>query len=204
MIGFELLDKYFPSLTKKQIAQYRQLYPLYEDWNSKINMISRKDFDQFYERHVLHSLSVLKIINFKPGQTVLDVGTGGGFPAIPLAISNPDVKFTLVDSIGKKLKVVSEIVNTLDLKNVTIIHDRMETVQGKFDFIMNRAVAPLSSIIGWTIGKYNKGAYLISIKGGNLDVEIKQAGKKVNVQDISSFYEEEFFETKKVLLIKMG
>ena len=125
MIGFELLDKYFPSLTKKQIAQYRQLYPLYEDWNSKINMISRKDFDQFYERHVLHSLSVLKIINFKPGQTVLDVGTGGGFPAIPLAISNPDVKFTLVDSIGKKLKVVSEIVNTLDLKNVTIIHDRM-------------------------------------------------------------------------------
>ena len=206
--GVELITHYFSGLTKTQVDQFAKLLPLYKDWNEKINVISRKDIDHLYERHVLHSLGIAKIISFAPGTQVLDVGTGGGFPGIPLAILFPEVKFHLVDSIGKKIKVVREIAAALGLQNVTSEHGRVEGIKNKFDFAVSRAVAPLAEMISWLrplIVPGNKSSLpngLIFLKGGDLSDEIKESGKSVTVFDLKDFFEEDFFLGKKVLYCK--
>ena len=206
MIG--VITGYFPHLTDKQKEQLVALFHLYEDWNSKINVISRKDMDQFYERHVLHSLAISKIIDFKPGTRILDVGTGGGFPGIPLAIMYPEVAFTLVDSIGKKVKVVNEVASALGLKNVDAQPIRAEAVKGQFDFILSRAVARMKPFYGWVHGKINLTSShqlangILYLKGGNLEEEMKELKKPYTLYQISDFFEEAFFETKQVAYIK--
>ena len=207
--GIELLTKYFPHLTTAQLEQYNNLLALYNEWNEKINVISRKDIDQLYERHVLHSLGIAKVISFADGTKVIDAGTGGGFPGIPLAIFFPDVQFHLVDSIGKKIKVVKEIASALGLKNVTAAQSRVEDVQQKFDFAVSRAVAPLNEMLAWLeplILKGNKSSMpngLLFLKGGNLTDEIKQAGRQTKLLDLKVFFEDEdFFDGKKILYMK--
>ncbi len=206
----ELIFKYFPSLTATQKTQFVKLEELYKDWNQKINVVSRKDVELLYERHVLHSLSIAKVLEFKPGARLMDVGTGGGFPGIPLAIMFPDASFYLVDSIAKKVKVVQEVIEGLGIKNVRTEQVRMEEVEDQFDFVLNRAVAPLSTLIHWTKGKYishwnhNLKNGLISLKGGDLSEEIKEAGvKKYKIFELKDFFEGEFFETKKIVYLPM-
>jgi 16S rRNA (guanine527-N7)-methyltransferase len=207
MNGVELLKKYFPALNGTQTSQFQQLLPLYKDWNEKINVISRKDIDQLYERHVLHSLGIAKVVSFAAGACVIDVGTGGGFPGIPLAIFFPEVQFHLVDSIGKKIRVVSEISAALDLKNVTAEHGRVEAINQKFDFAVSRAVAPLSEMVSWLKPMIRKGDNssmhngMFFLKGGDLTSEIRESKNQVMSFDLSNFFEEEFFEEKKVLYI---
>ncbi len=206
----ELIFKYFPKLTDTQKEQFGKLEELYKDWNQKINVVSRKDVDLLYERHVLHSLSIAKVITFKPGARLMDVGTGGGFPGIPLAILFPESKFYLVDSIAKKIKVVQEVIEGLGLKNVRAEQIRMEEVKEQFDFVMNRAVAPLSTLIHWTQDKYipnwnhtlKNG--IISLKGGDLTEEIKEAGiKNHKIFELKEMFEGDFFETKKIVYVPM-
>ena len=203
----DLILKYFPKLTERQREQYAALLPLYEDWNAKINVISRKDMCNFYEHHVLHSLAIAKVMQFKTMAEVLDVGTGGGFPGIPLAIMFPDANFYLIDSVGKKIKVVQDVVQQLGLKNVRAEQIRAEQVAGDFDFIVSRAVTTLSEFTGWVKGKVSDSHYhklrngILYLKGGDLTEELAPFRKKVRTWDISDFFEEEFFETKKVIYL---
>lgn len=201
----DIILKYFPDLSDHQKNQFEQLKSLYNDWNSKINVISRKDFEHFYERHVLHSLSIAKIISFKKNTSVLDVGTGGGFPGVPLAILFPETKFTLIDSIGKKIKVVSEVSTAINLKNVNVQHVRVEDLYQTFDFIISRAVTAFPrfvEMLGSKItakGNNSLANGIIYLKGGDFDEEIKTFGKKLTIYPISIHFTEEFFETKKII-----
>jgi len=199
----EIILKYFPELTEHQRSQFAQLQALYTEWNEKINVISRKDIDQLYLHHVLHSLALVKVQNFKDGQRVLDVGTGGGFPGIPLAIYYPGIHFHLVDSIGKKLKVVQAIAKDLGLQNITTEHNRVERLRGKYDYIVSRAVAPTLQLYRWTqhlIKETDHGGWLL-LKGGNLEDELKPIKRFHAVHALNSFFKEPFFETKKVVQI---
>ena len=200
----ELILKYFPQLSAQQKTQFMSLGKLYEDWNTKINVVSRKDIDELYLRHVLHSLGIAKIEPFLPGSKILDVGTGGGFPGIPLAILFPDVHFHLVDSIGKKIKVVEEVVEGLQLKNVKATNDRVENVSGKYDFIVSRAVAQMDTFVHWVNGKVAKKSLherkngIFYLKGGDLSEELKFF-PKATVYPLKDYFEEDFFETKSVV-----
>lgn len=203
----DIILKYFPGLTDMQKEQFGALYDLYTDWNSKINVISRKDIANLYEHHVLHSLGIAKIINFKPGTGVMDLGTGGGFPGIPLAILFPEVTFHLVDSIGKKVKVATEVANAIGLKNVTTRHCRAEEEKQQFDFVVSRAVMPLTDllkIIRKNIRKEQHNALpngLICLKGGELDKEVMPVRNQALITDLKDFFNEEYFETKKVVYV---
>ena len=202
---FDLIIKYFPELLDKQVNQFSKLWDLYHDWNAKINVISRKDIDELYLRHVLHSLSIAKIFKFHPGTEILDVGTGGGFPGIPLSIYFPDSNFTLIDSIGKKVKVVNEAIKILDLQNATGIQVRAEEIKEQFDVVVSRAVTQLPTFLSWVSGKIRKGNGsgvgngIIYIKGGELDEELQNISWTNEIYNISAFFKEDFFETKKVV-----
>lgn len=203
----EIILKYFPDLTEEQRRQFAALYDLYIDWNAKINVISRKDIENLYEHHVLHSLGIAKIINFRPGTSIMDLGTGGGFPGIPLAILFPKVKFHLVDSIGKKVRVATEVANAIGLKNVTFRHARAEEEKQLFDFVVSRAVMPLADllkIIRKNITPKQQNALpngLICLKGGELANETMPFKNKTVMYDLKDYFEEEFFETKKVVYV---
>jgi len=199
------IRRYFPGLTSEQYSQLEALEGLYKEWNDKINVISRKDIDCLYERHVLHSMAIARVISFVPGTKVLDVGTGGGFPGIPLAILFPKVDFILVDSIGKKIKVVEEISGVIGLKNVKPLTSRAENVDGKFDFVVSRAVTSLPKFVPFVrnkiSNKHNNSLLngILYLKGGDFGEEIIPYGNKANVYDIHSFFPESFFETKKLI-----
>lgn len=211
-MNFEIITKYFPNLTEQQVEQFKLLYNLYVDWNSKINVVSRKDIESLYEKHVLHSLAIAKYIQFEKGTKVLDIGTGGGFPGIPLAILFPETEFTLCDSVAKKIKVAEEVSNGIGLKNTDFVVGRVENLKEEFHFIVSRAVAPMETLYRWTQdyiaedcfnAKLN--GYLL-LKGGDLKEEIKEIKRlnaKLHVQtaDLNSFFEEEFFETKQLVYI---
>ena len=209
MSDTDLLVKYFPDLNSFQTEQFRRFAELFIEWNTMVNMISRKDIEHLFERHILHSLGIAKVIQFKKGSKVLDIGTGGGFPGIPLAIMFPDVDFILVDSIGKKIKVVNDIADKMQLKNVVGIHERAENVQGQFDFIVSRAVTRLNKFIPWTKGKMRKKNInelpngLLYLKGGDLTEELSEIKKKSQLFDLKEFYYEDFFETKKVVYLSL-
>lgn len=194
----------FPDLTDAQITQFEQLYDLYQDWNAKINVISRKDIDELYTKHVLHSLGIAKIMQFKPNTSVMDVGTGGGFPAIPLAILFPETKFYAIDVIAKKIKVVNEVATALQLKNLKAEQKRAELVTDKFDFIVSRAVTNMPDFVTWVKGKTKKQSVhelkngILYLKGGDLTEELKDF-PKATLYNLSDFFTDEFFETKKVV-----
>jgi len=203
MKDIQLIKKYF-DLTPKQYDQFERLYSLYEDWNSKINVISRKNIDKLYTNHVLHSLGIAKVVNFLDDTDILDVGTGGGFPGIPLAILFPETRFHLVDSIGKKLKVVEAIANDLNLKNIKTTHDRAENIKGGYDFIVSRAVTKMPEFVKWVKGKTKKDSKhrlengVLYLKGGDLTEELSSF-KNAKIFDLKNYFEEPFFETKKVV-----
>lgn len=204
----DIIFKYFPNLSDAQKKHFNLLRDLYQDWNQKINVVSRRDIDELYLRHVLHSLGIAKIVQFNEGARILDVGTGGGFPGIPLAILHPNTQFTLVDSIGKKIKVVEEVVSGLGLRNVRVIHSRVEDVDGSFDFIISRAVAAMPTFVHWTRGLIKrKSAHLLKngilyLKGGDLAEELKDY-KQVKIFPLTAFFDEAFFETKKVVYLPL-
>lgn len=204
----DLIAQYFPGLTSTQQDQFSKLQQLYEYWNSQINVVSRKDIDQLYERHVLHSLGIAKVISFLPGEHVLDVGTGGGFPGIPLAILFPQTQFLLVDSIGKKIKVVQEVANALELKNVEAQHIRAEQIARKFDFVVSRAVTQLKDFYPWVKDKFNKQSKntlpngILYLKGGDLTQEINESKLKAKHYYLKDYFDSDFFETKQVIYIK--
>ncbi len=201
----EIIKKYFPGLAQWQFDKLQQLWPLYKYWNQKINVISRKDTDHFYIRHVLHSMAILKVITFRPGASVLDVGTGGGFPGIPLAICSPDAQFLLVDSVGKKIMVVEEVVQKLGLNNVSTMKIRAEDVDGHFDFITSRAVKSLPVFYRWIADKiktphrHTLANGILYLKGGDFDNELDELDCNHQVFDLSVFFSEPFFETKKLI-----
>jgi 16S rRNA (guanine527-N7)-methyltransferase len=203
----DLILKYFKDLSDIQLKQFAQLYELYSFWNVQINVISRKDIDELYERHILHSLGIAKFCSFKVGERVLDVGTGGGFPGIPLAILFPETQFHLVDSIGKKIKVVTEVAAALGLKNVKTTHARAEQITDKYNFIVSRAVTRLIDFYPWVKGKFakeNKNAIpngILYLKGGDLTEEIKESKLKAELYPLSAYFDEDFFETKYVVYI---
>lgn len=206
--GSEIISHYFPNLSSNQQAKFSMLGELYEHWNAQINVISRKDMDQFYLHHVLHSLAIAKVLNFKPGSEILDVGTGGGFPGIPLAILFPETKFHLVDSIGKKIKVVDEVANALGLENVKAEQRRVEELQGNYDFVVSRAVAQWTDLYLWTWKLLKKkqqngmpNGWLL-LKGGDLSEEFKQVKHGKEIYSLSDFFQEEFFETKKLVYVQ--
>ncbi|MFA5575549.1 MAG: 16S rRNA (guanine(527)-N(7))-methyltransferase RsmG [Brumimicrobium sp.] len=204
-----IIRKYFPNLTETQEKQLEQLLPLYEEWNQKINVISRKDMDNFYERHVLHSLAITKVMRFQPNSKILDVGTGGGFPGIPLAIMFPESDFHLVDSIGKKIKVVKAVAEALQLKNVKASHERAENIKDKYDFIVSRAVTKMPEFIAWVRNKISKEQKnglpngILYLKGGNLREELKSIKNYKEEFPICNYFTEPFFETKKVVYIQL-
>lgn len=203
----DIILKYFPDLTETQKEQFAALYDLYTDWNSKINVISRKDITNLYEHHVLHSLGIAKTIRFRPGTEIMDLGTGGGFPGIPLAILFPDTHFHLVDSIGKKVKVATEIAQAIGLKNVTTRHCRAEEEKEQFDFVVSRAVMPLTDLLKIcrkNIKKEQQNALpngLICLKGGELEREVLPVKHNTTITELKDFFTEEFFETKKVVYV---
>jgi 16S rRNA (guanine527-N7)-methyltransferase len=205
----KIIEKYFPQLSDKQKQQFTQLGELYATWNAQINVISRTDIDNLYEKHILHSLAIAKIVDFKDFTEILDVGTGGGFPGIPLAILFPNCQFHLIDSIGKKIKVVNEIAQALGLENVKAEQIRAEQVEGEYDFIVSRAVTRLLPFYGWVKGKININNYnklqngILYLKGGDLKEELKEFGKKTRVFELSDYFTEEFFETKMVVHVPM-
>ena len=204
----DIIFKYFPNLSDNQRQQFIKLEPLYQDWNKKINVVSRKDIDELYLRHVLHALAIAKFIDFEDGSEVLDVGTGGGFPGIPLAILFPNVSFTLVDAIGKKIKVVNEVVNGLQLKNVKTYHSRVEDLDGKFDFIVSRAVAAMPTFVHWVRGRIKKNSVhhikngILYLKGGDLKEEL-QNYSKAQVYELKDHFKEAYFETKKLVYLPL-
>ena len=204
----DLLLKYFPNLTQLQISQFSQLQELYKDWNLKINVVSRKDIDELYLRHVLHSLGIAKVVQFKPNTKVLDVGTGGGFPGIPLAILFPEAQFHLVDSIGKKIKVVNDVTEGLGLQNIKTTHGRVEEIKGTYDFIVSRAVAQMETFVFWTKGKINKKQQhpikngILYLKGGDLSDELKKY-TSATTYNLLDYFTEDFFETKKIVHLPM-
>ena len=200
----ELILKYFPDLTPLQIEQFTKLEALYQDWNLKINVVSRKDIDELYLRHVLHSIAIAKVIQFKDGSSLMDVGTGGGFPGVPLAVLFPECEFHLVDSINKKLNVVRDVVAGLELQNVKVTHSRVEDIKETYDFIISRAVAAMPTFVHWIKGKVAKSQQnelkngIIYLKGGDLAEEL-QNYQTAKIYDISDYFEEDFFETKKIV-----
>jgi 16S rRNA (guanine(527)-N(7))-methyltransferase GidB len=203
----DIIFKYFPNLSPSQQECFNKLYSLYLDWNSKINVISRKDIDNFYLHHVLHSLAIAKFINFKDGSKILDVGTGGGFPGIPLAIIFNNSNFTLCDSIGKKLKVANSVADSIGLTNLDFKHIRAEEIKESFDYIVSRAVTDLSNFLPWVKGKYKSG--IIYLKGGDLQEEISKASlhnkikeENILIKDINEWFKEDFFNEKKLIFIK--
>lgn len=209
MNSVEIITKYFPDLNPLQIKQYEALGQVFPQWNDKINLISRKDVENLYERHILHSLGIAKVITFTPGTQIMDVGTGGGFPGIPLAIMFPEVAFTLVDSIGKKIKVVQEVAAALELKNVRAFHSRAEEIPGKYDFITGRAVTDINAFYGWVRNKISKKQQnglpngILYIKGGeNLKEELAAFKSRAQIFPLDHYYEEEFFHTKAVVYIE--
>lgn len=200
----ELILKYFPDLTKQQIEQFEKLETLYQDWNLKINVVSRKDIDELYLRHVLHALGIAKVMRFKPGSSIMDVGTGGGFPGIPLAILHPECQFHLVDSIAKKIKVVDEVVAGTALSNVKTSHSRVEDIDETYDFIVSRAVAAMPTFVRWVKGKIKRSQNhelkngILYLKGGDLSEEL-ESYTNATIYDLKSYYDEDFFDTKKVV-----
>ena len=204
----EIIQKYFSDITETQIEQFAKLQELYKDCNFKINVVSRKDIDELYLRHVLHSLGIAKVMQFKPGAKVLDVGTGGGFPGVPLAILFPETQFHLVDSIGKKIKVVNEVVQGLGLQNVKTTNGRAEEVKDQYDFIVSRAVAHMETFVRWTKGRIAKKQNhplkngILYLKGGDLSEELEKY-TSATIYDLPNYFEEDFFETKKVVHLAM-
>jgi 16S rRNA (guanine527-N7)-methyltransferase len=203
-----LIVKYFPDLTAQQQEQFAALADLYTHWNQQINVISRKDTDSLYERHVLHSLGIAKVMGFLPGEKILDVGTGGGFPGIPLAIMFPETNFHLVDSIGKKIKVVQEVASALGLENIQATHSRAEQIPSKFNFVVSRAVTQLKDFYPWVKDKFERKSVnkipngILYLKGGDLKQEIAESGLAVQQYFLKNYFEEEFFETKQVIYVK--
>lgn len=203
----EIILKYFPELSEEQKRKFLLLQELYEEWNNKINVISRKDIDQLYERHVLHSLSIAKVIQFKPNTKILDIGTGGGFPGIPLAILFPECKFHLVDSIGKKIKVVQEVSSALDLKNIKAEQIKAKQIRDTYDFIVSRAVTAFPVFYNWVRKKVNQESQnklkngILYLKGGDLEEELKKFKSRISSFEISEFFTESFFETKKIIYL---
>lgn len=206
----QLIEKYFPNLTEEQKKQFDALYNLYTDWNSKINVISRKDIENLYLHHVLHSLGIAKVIQFKPGTTLMDVGTGGGFPGIPLAILFPECHFHLVDRIGKKVKVAQEVAAAIGLKNVTFRHCGVEEEKNKFDFIVSRAVMPLGDLVKLIRKNVSKNQHnglpngLICLKGGELQHEIQPYKNTAVLYDLKDYFSEDFFDTKKAVFVQIN
>ena len=204
----EEILRYFPNLSDRQKQQFESLAGLYQEWNARINVISRRDMDFFYPHHVLHSLGIAKVQEFLPGTQILDVGTGGGFPAVPLAILFPEVKFTAVDSIGKKIRVVENISQALELKNLTAINARVENIEGEFDFIVSRAVAAMPEFVGWVRSKIAKKSLhsrrngILYLKGGDLSLELKNY-PTAQIFPLSDYFESEFFQTKKVVYLPL-
>lgn len=204
----DIILKYFPNLTEEQKSQFAKLELLYNEWNEKINVISRKDMDSLYEKHILHSLGIAKIMPFAEGTKVLDIGTGGGFPGIPLAILFPNVEFTLIDSIGKKIKVVEAVAEGVGLKNVTAIHGRAEKLKDKYHFVVSRAVTQMPVFLHWLKGKFEKEQInekhngVLYLKGGDLAEEL--AGLRCEIFQLKDHFEEEFFDTKKVVYLSKG
>jgi 16S rRNA (guanine527-N7)-methyltransferase len=200
----ELILKYFPDLTKQQIEQFEKLETLYQDWNLKINVVSRKDIDELYLRHVLHALGIAKVMRFNPGSSIMDVGTGGGFPGVPLAILHPECQFHLVDSIAKKIKVVDEVVAGAGLTNVKTSHSRVEDINETYDFIVSRAVAAMPTFVRWVKGKIKRTQNhelkngILYLKGGDLSEEL-ESYTTAAIYDLKSYYDEDFFDTKKVV-----
>ena len=201
----QIIHKYFPDLTEKQIEQFTDLQQLYQHWNAQINVISRKNMDSLYTNHILHSLAIAKVIQFEKGTKILDIGTGGGFPGIPLAILFPEVDFLLVDSIGKKIKVVNEVSNAIGLTNVIALNERAENIKDSFDFVVSRAVTNMTDFKKWVKGKFNNthnntlNNGILYLKGGDLSEELR--GLSHSKYEIADLFEEEFFETKKVIYI---
>lgn len=207
-MSISLLLKYFPDLTETQIEQFTKLESLYHEWNEKINVISRKDMESLYEKHILHSLGIAKVMGFEPGTKVLDIGTGGGFPGIPLAILFPQADFTLIDSIGKKISVVNAVAEGAGLKNVKAIHGRAEKVNDKYHFVVSRAVTQMPEFLRWLRGKFEKEQFnakhngVLYLKGGELAEEL--AGIRCEITNLKNHFEEEFFDTKKVVYVSKG
>ena len=207
---FQIVLSYFPELTAKQQEQFLAMYAIYEEWNGKINVISRKDTENFYERHVLHSLAIARLVRFKAGSKVLDVGTGGGFPGVPLAVMFPDVRFHLVDSIAKKIKVVADVAEKLGLQNLTCEQCRMEELNGKYDFVVNRAVAEMDTLIHWTAHLIEKKSQnpipngWLSLKGGDLVEEFTNIRRFTEFFELNVWFKEEFFLTKKLVYVKFS
>lgn len=207
--GIELLYHHFPNLTNQQKSHFEQLQGLYAEWNAKINVISRKDIDNLYERHILHSLAIAKVVKFNPGADVLDVGTGGGFPGIPLAILFPDTLFYLTDSIGKKITVVKAVKDALKIDNVFPDNIRSERFEGHVDFAITRAVAPMAELVQWTRGKIKKRNNhrlhngLIALKGGDLTAELEPFGNRARVTPLSKYYDDPFYETKSIVTLAL-
>ena len=203
-----LIEKYFPTLTPTQKEQFTALYDLYAEWNAKINVVSRKDFDQLYLRHILHSLAIAKVCQFEAGARVLDVGCGGGFPSVPLAIMFPEVKFVSADSIGKKITVVKGVCEGAGIKNIDARNTRVEQIAEKFDYVVSRAVTGMPAFVKWIWTKIEKGQKgtlpngILYLKGGDLTEELKATKMPWTEYNISEFFEEEFFETKKVVYTK--
>lgn len=209
MSNVDLLFHYFPDLTATQKSQFVSLYDLYKDWNEKINVISRKDIDNLYINHVLHSLAIAKVVSFKPGAKILDVGTGGGFPGIPLAIMFPETHFHLVDSIGKKINVVKAVAEALGLKNVKAEQIRAEQIRDEYDFVVSRAVTRLKEFYGWVQKKVKKKSIhdlyngILYLKGGDLNEELAELKKPHQIFELSDYFKEEFFETKKLVYVPL-
>ncbi len=207
-MSVSLILKYFPEITDEQKQQFEKLEQLYTEWNEKINVISRKDMDGLYEKHILHSLGIAKVMPFADGTKVLDIGTGGGFPGIPLAILFPEVSFTLIDSIGKKIKVVEAVSEGLGLKNVTAVHGRAEKLKEKFHFVVSRAVTQMPEFLRWLKGKFEKEQFnekhngVLYLKGGDLAEEL--AGLRCEIFQLKNYFEEEIFDTKKVVYLSKG